>query len=158
MAFFDKVKGFLNIGGVKVKITDFENPYPIGDTVYKGKFEMTSKSDRKILSATAVLYAEYVKKDKDGNSITDKIEIAKETDDGSDEVYGRSFQYPVEIKTGECLKDSFSLLLRTPISEVLEKNKLLNKKGLQIFIEVDLDIEGSPMTPSHFEEVEIKRS
>lgn len=157
MAFLNKVKGFLNIGGVKVKLTDYENPFPIGDTGYKGKFEFTSKSDRKVLSSTVRLYAEYNRKDKDGNNITEKIEIAKETDDGSDEVYGRSFQYPVEIKEGETIKDAFCLILNSSIKDVLEKNNLLNRKGVDINIEVDLDVEGTPLDPCDFKVIDLVR-
>ena len=63
MGFFDKVKGFLNVGGVSLKITKVENPFKAGDTWMSGKFMLTTDSDRTVLSYTARFYKKITKKE-----------------------------------------------------------------------------------------------
>ena len=68
MSFWDTVKGWFNIGGVTVKITRVEDPFPSQDTVMKGNYTLTTKIPKTVLSTQVEFYAEekYREREKEG--------------------------------------------------------------------------------------------
>ncbi|MEM7181737.1 MAG: hypothetical protein AAF518_12540 [Spirochaetota bacterium] len=145
----DKVKGALNIDGVKVEVTEVEDEFPITDTVMKGRFTLTTASEHEILSITASVIAEMkpqYAEDENGPDSPDPIILGEEIDDADNEVIGRDFQYPCTIKPGEDLQDSFNILLDDSPQEMMrEQNAKI--EHYDFFVTVEADVKGTPFDP-----------
>ena len=149
MGILDKVKGALNIGGVKVEVTRVEDDFPITDTVMKGRYVLTSGADHEVLSVTASVVAEMKEKyqeDEDGPDSPYEIIMGEDTDDSDNEVIGRDFQFPYQIKKGETLEDSYNILLDDSPEEIL-KEKDAKVKHYDFFVVVEADVKGTPLDP-----------
>lgn len=97
MGLLDTVKGWLNIGGVKVKIKDLNPMVPRSGTALQGKLELTSKSDKQV---TGVNY-KFVLKKTTGSGDEKKTQEFKLGETSSKE--------PFEIKAGETRTLDFTI-------------------------------------------------
>ncbi|HTN74125.1 MAG TPA: hypothetical protein VL096_02720 [Pirellulaceae bacterium] len=156
MGFFDKVKGFLNVGGVTVKILQVENPFPAGDSCMKGTFVLTSDSDRTVLSTAAKFYKKTTKKE-DGKETTETDTLGS----CSTKDYMFNDEYPFEIAKGERKELSFiminvdcppSLAAQSGVVGAIGKLAAFasNMSGekTEFFVEVTADVKGTPFDPS----------
>ena len=163
MGFFDKVKGFLNVGGVSCKIKQVENPFPAGDTCMKGTFVLTSDSDRQVLSYTARFYKKTTKKE-DGEEKTETETLGK----CSSKDYMYNDEYPFEIAKGESKELSFlmtdvncppSLAAESGVVGAIGKmaafaSKMSGEK-VEYFVEVTADVKGTPFDPTDTVQIQV---
>lgn len=155
MGFMDKLKGAFNIGGVKVKITNVESPFPIKDSVIKGNFEMISGADHEILSVTTLFIAERNIRTDDGDTL-DRFVLGKVVDDKNHEVIGRSFQYPCSIKKDETKQDGFCLVMDRSVDEALSREGW-DYVGTRFYIFVEADVKGTPFDANDKLEIRVVR-
>jgi hypothetical protein len=156
MGFMDKLKGAFNIGGVKVKITNVESPFPIQDSVIKGNFEMVSGADHEILSATTKFIAERKVEDDEGKESTEELVLGQNVSDKDHEVIGRPFQYPCTIKKDETKQDGFCLVMDRSVDEALSREGW-SYIGTKFFICVEADVKGTPFDANDKLEVRVVR-
>ena len=97
MGFLDTVKGWLNIGGVSVKVEGVNPQISTGQNELTGKAILTSKSDKQVLSLSCKVVNEHTYK-KDGESKTDTLVIGEQ-----------EFREGFEIKTGEMREIPFTI-------------------------------------------------
>ena len=97
MGFLDTVKGWLNIGGVKVKLQGVNPRVPRSGSEITGKVLLTSKGDKQVLKMVYRLIARETK------VVGQQREV---TDHTLSEVVGDE---PFEIKTGETKTFDFSI-------------------------------------------------
>ena len=164
MGLFDKVKGFLNVGGVTVKITKLENPYPAGDTAMSGDFRLTSDSDRTVLSTSARFYKKITSKGQDGQQKAETHTLGS----CSTKDYLLNDDYPFEIAKGESKDLSFlminvdcppSLAASSGVTGAIGKmaafaSKMSGEK-VEFFVEVTADVKGTPFDPSDTVQIQV---
>jgi hypothetical protein len=163
MGFFDKVKGFLNVGGVSCKIKQVENPFPAGDTCMKGTFVLTSDSDRQVLSYSAHFYKVTTTKE-NGEEKTETETLGK----CSSKDYMFSDEYPFEIAKGESKEMSFlmtdvncppSLAAESGVVGAIGKMAAFASKmsgtKVEYFVEVTADVKGTPFDPSDKVQIQV---
>lgn len=63
MGFMDTVKGWFNIGGVKVKIEGVQPTIYVGNNNLAGKAILTAKTDKEVLSVTCTIMNEHKEKE-----------------------------------------------------------------------------------------------
>ena len=163
MGLFDKVKGFFNVGGVSVKITEVENPFPAGDSVMKGKFKLTSDSDKTVLSTSARFFKKTTKKE-DGEEKTETEELGR----CCTKDYMFNDEYPFEIAKGETKELDFfmtnvncppSLAAQSGVVGAVGKlaafaSKMTGEK-VEFFVEVMADVKGTPFDPTDTIQIQV---
>lgn len=77
MGFLDTVKGWFNIGGVKVTLQDVDPVIHVGMNEIQGKAVLVSKSDKEVLSVNAAVIHEHKFK-KDGEEKTESHTLGEE--------------------------------------------------------------------------------
>jgi hypothetical protein len=97
MGFLDKIKGWLNIGGVKVRIDGVEPKIAVGHNTLSGKALLTSKTDKDVLGIVCKVVNEQTRKD-DGEEATEEFIVGE-----------RNFPEPFAIKAGETREIDFSI-------------------------------------------------
>jgi hypothetical protein len=167
MGFMQKVKGFLNIGGVKLKITKVENPFHLDDTVMQGNFMLTSKTDKTVLAASVEFYMEETKHEKEKKT-THRHTLGSYK---SQNVL-LSTDYPVELAAGESKEMSFIIIdVNTGglTGRLADKGGLLGAVGtaakfigkaashgeIKYFVEVSANVKGTPFGPSDKVQIQV---
>lgn len=164
MGIFDKVKGFLNVGGVSVKIVQVENPFPAGDTCMKGTFRLTSDSDRTVLSTSARFYKKTTSKDENGQ---EKVET-ETLGSCSTKDYMINDEYPFEIAKGETKELSFLMInvdcppslaaqggVVGAIGKVAAFASKMSGEKVEFFVDVTADVKGTPFDPTDTVQVQV---
>jgi hypothetical protein len=164
MGFFDKVKGFLNVGGVTVKITKVENPFPAGDTCMSGDFRLTSDSDRQVLSTAAKFYKVTTSKDEEGKEKTETETLGS----CSTKDYLINDEYPFEIAKGETKDLHFTMInvdcppslashggVVGAVGKVGAFMSKMSGEKVEFFVEVTADVKGTPFDPSDKVQVQV---
>ena len=164
MGIFDKVKGFLNVGGVTVKITKVENPFTAGDTAMSGDFRLTSDSDRTVLSTSARFYKKITTKDKDGKNVVNNVTLGS----CSTKDYLANDEYPFEIAKGETKDLSFLMInvdcppslaaaggVTGAIGKMAAFASSFSGERIEFYVEVSADVKGTPFDPSDTVQIQI---
>ena len=165
MGLWSKIKGWLNIGGVKVQILETENPFPEDDPVMKGRFSLTTKTDATILSTSVEFYAEETKVEGEEEKTEKTVFGSMSTED-----YLINEDYPFELKAGESKELSFLIInvdVGGYVGRLAKKGGVLGAVGkvakfagklddgeIEYFVEVTADVKGMPFDPT--DKVEIK--
>jgi hypothetical protein len=97
MGFLDTVKGWLNIGGVSVRVEGVEPAIRTGQQEISGTAILTTKSDKQVLSVACQVVNEHTYK-KDGESKTDTHILGEQ-----------QFRDGFEIKSGETREIPFTI-------------------------------------------------
>lgn len=155
MGFFGKIKAFLNIGGVSIKMKDVTNPFVRGATTINGVVELTTKSDKIVLDTAARFYVTTTKKE-DGEEKSEEETLGKWS--AKEYLPG---EYPFEIKPGEVKTIEFMVPnIHLPKTLAAEKGMLgavgklaafASKAGgtkMEYTLEVTADVKGTPLDPS----------
>lgn len=145
MGILDTVKGWLNIGGVKVKLRQVDMQVPKAGSELKGKVDLTSKGDKHVLK---VLY---------------KFMMERSTGKGEDKkteetVLGETrMNEPFDIKTGETKTLDFAINYRIP-DTLKDKSGVLGAVGklgafaasekLEYYVVAECDVKGTALDPS----------
>lgn len=168
MGLWSKIKGWLNIGGVSVKITQVEDPFPEGDTLMKGKYVLTTKTTRTILSTTCEFYMERTTKDKEGKDQVSRTSLGKQ----SSKDYMVNDAYPFELAEGETKElDIFihdvdiggitgrmakSGGMMGMLGKAAQFAGSLGDQGIvRYYVEVSADVKGTPLDPSDKREIRV---
>lgn len=147
MGLFDKVKGFLNVDGLKVEITKVENPFPVGDIVFKGAYSLTAGVDCSVLSTRATFVLQ--KRHPDG-----RLEDLVLGVDDSTTLHNLDVKYPIELKAGDSRALDFCIV-QVSIPEALqamgypEPRAALGSPDVKFFLRVDADAKNTPFDPVH---------
>ncbi len=165
MGLWSKIKGWLNIGGVSVKIVEVENPFPEEDSALQGTFRLTTKSDKTILSTQVEFFAEETKKEGEEETTEKTVFSSQNT---ANQIV--QTDYPFELKAGES-KDIFFMLMDIDlggfVGRLAKKGGVIGAVGkmakfagklddgeIKYYVEVTADVQGTPFDPT--DKVEIK--
>jgi hypothetical protein len=172
MGIWDTMKGWFNIGGVSVKITKVENPFPREDPVMKGNFTLTTKIPKTVLGTRAEFFGEETirEENKETKAMEEKT---KRTSYG---VFDTSRiiaddTYPLELAAGET-REMFFLIIDVNLGgttgRMAEQGGMMGALGkaaafagsfsqkgeMKYYVEVTADVKGTPFDPS--DKVEIR--
>lgn len=169
MGILSKVKGFLNIGGVSVRVTQVENPFPEEDTVMKGKFVLTTKSKQTILGTKVEFYRETTTGEGDEEQTSRSTLGQQDTQD-----YLYTEEYPFELDEDETRELSFLIIdVHTGgfTGRAADKGGVIGAAGklgalagkltadadarVKYYVEVTADVEGTPFDPSDKVEIQV---
>ena len=157
MGFFDKAKHFMGGHGVKVQHTVIERQdplqvtLPIGDTVVKGKFNVTADKECEVLSMKAAFLAEFVHPDGRVEEVTLGEDVFPEPNTSrSDDM----LKYPYKISSGATQEDFFSIFMQKDITSLLS-DKSWPKEKVRFFVKTMVDVKGSPFDPNTKNEITI---
>jgi hypothetical protein len=166
MGFLDTVKGWFNIGGVTVKLTRVEDPFPRDDTAMKGEFTLTTKTNKTVLSTRAEFYSEETIRD--GNE--EKTERTTLGQFDTSRVLINN-EYPFELTAGETRPLNFLITdvdLKGDVGRMAEKQGVIGALGkaaslagkfskgqVRYFVEVTADVKGAAFDPSDKVEIRI---
>lgn len=157
MGFFDKAKHFMGGHGVKVQNTVIErqNPLevtlPIGDTVVKGKFNVSAEKDCEVLSMKAAFLAEFVHPDGRVEEVVLGEDVFPEPNTSrSDDM----LKYPYKLSGGGTQEDFFNILMQKDIPTLLS-DKSWPKEKVRFFVKTMVDVKGSPFDPDTKNEVKV---
>ena len=166
MSFWDTVKGWFNIGGVTVKITRVEDPFPSQDTVMKGNYTLTTKIPKTVLSTQVEFYAEekYREREKEGEEEKEKTNrISLGSYNSTDVIAGDD--YPFDLAAGESRQMSFILVdvnVDGIVGRMRKKGGFVGTLGqaaqftasfsapveLRYYLQVTADVKGAAFDPS----------
>jgi hypothetical protein len=157
MGFFDKAKHFMGGHGVKVQHTVIERQdplqvtLPMGDTVVKGKFNVTADKDCEVLSMKASFLAEFVHPDGRVEEVMMGADVFPEPNTSrSDDM----LKYPYALAGGATQEDFFIIHLEKDIPTLLS-DKQWPKDKVRFFVKTMVDVKGSPFDPDTRNEVKV---
>ncbi len=149
MGFFDKVKTFA--GGASMQSIEFveverQDPrgvsVPGGDTGVKGKFRVTCNKACTVLGHIDQLRTRC--QAKDGEIGT--VQVSDESN-ASNEVTGRDWQFPLDMKPGDAV-DMWFMLYGDELGSYYAKYGVpVGDPSVEFFIKVTVDVKGSPFDP-----------
>ena len=167
MGLWSTVKGWFNVGGVSVNITQVENPFPRDDTAMRGKFMLTTKSDKTILKVQTQFFMEET-------TGTGEEEKTSRTDLGEEDTsaYLVNLDFPFELAAGEEKEMSFfihDINMEGLVGRMKEAGGMLGavgkaaslagkmkEKGIcRYYVEVTADVKGTPFDPSDKVEIQV---
>ncbi len=153
MGLWDKIKGWLNIGGVDVKLLQYTEPLRRSNPVVTGTVLMKTKTPRRILSVEVRFIEEHTYK-KNEQKKTDTTVLGSYRVPG----HGSGLGYPREIKPGEELKEPFTLNVAVSkrlqdfggvIGAVGKVGAFLGGEKVEYYLVAEADVEGTPLDPTH---------
>lgn len=151
MGIFSKIKGWLNIGGVSVKLEGINPEVYAGMVLLEGKVCISSKSDREVLSVTRQIVQECRYQDEDDETQTE-IEVLGESDPVE----------PFTIAAGETRELEFEVLGN--IDAALEHRKgaigalgkLMGDGSNSWYAYVKVDVKGTALDPKDKIKLKVK--
>ena len=153
MGLLDTIKGWLNIGGVKVRLEGLNDVVAKTGTNIKGKVILTSKSDKTVLKVTYKFVLQRTKGSGDDKEVEEKVIATR--------VLPESF----EIKTGETKELEFDLTYSIS-ADLKDKTGVLGGIGKlaafatsekdEYFVIAEADVKGTPLDPSAKVKVTVK--
>jgi hypothetical protein len=157
MGFFDKAKNFLGGHGVKVQHLAIERQdpgvatLPIGDTVVKGKFQVTAEKPCTVLS----MKSEFCMEVKHSDGRVETVVLGQDVFPAphvsrSDNM----LQYPFELGGGSAVEDGFIISLDQDIPSTLSRRSLAANQ-VRFFVKTMVDVKGSPFDPDASNDVRI---
>lgn len=158
MGFFDKAKHFMGGHGVKVQNTVIERQdplqvtMPIGDTVVKGKFNVTTEKECEVLSMKASFLAEFIHPDGRVEEVVLGSDVFPEPQTSrSDDM----LKYPYKLSSGTVQEDFFIISMNKDIPSLLTE-KSWPKEKVKFWVKTMVDVKGSPFDPDTRNEVKIQ--
>jgi hypothetical protein len=153
MGLWSTIKGWLNIGGVDVKLWKYTEPLKLSDPEIKGSVLFKTKSPRSVLS----LEVKFI-----------EVHTFKENDEKKEEVEvlasyrlpeeGRGLGYPLELKPGENQEEPFRLWIIVPdrmrhqggvLGTASKVGAFLAQDKLQYFLIAEAKVKGAAFSASH---------
>lgn len=152
MGMFDKVKGWLNIGGPKVSIVEVEQPISGSVGTVTGKFRITTTRAAKITKCTQKFFVVETKGTGDEKT-EETLTLAEVQSDLNLEFADATTQeVPIVIAyntTGMMDKLAGKGGMLGAIGKVGQFASKLGEKGIKdYFVEVTCDVVGTPLDPS----------
>jgi len=153
MGLWDKVKGWLNIGGVKVLLWKYSEPLRRSDPVITGAVLLKTKSPRTVLSVEVRLVEEHTYK-KDELTKTDTTVLGTVRFPDGDSGIG----YPLEMKPGEDCEQPFTLRVAMVdrlrnrsgvLGTAARVGAFLSQDRVEHYLIAEADVQGTPLDPTH---------
>lgn len=153
MGLLDTIKGWFNIGGVKVVIWKYDEPLKKSYPVINGEVIIRSKSNKTILSLEVKLVEEFTSgKGEDRRTETKVL--------GSYKVPGNApgVGYPLELKPGVEVKEPFTLNFTLSnrlqnfsgvLGAVGKVSGFLSNETLEFYLVAVADVKGTAFDPTH---------
>jgi hypothetical protein len=157
MGFFDNVKNFFGGHGVKVQNLTIEQQdpaavsLPIGDTVVKGKFKVTTEKPAQVVSMEAQFCMEV--KHPDGRvevAILGKDVFPEPNTSRSDDMV----KYPYELTPGKEVEDFFSIMMEPNITDALKQRNMTVTQA-RFFVKTSVGLKGVLMDPETTNDIKI---
>lgn len=115
---------------------------PAGDTGVKGKFRVTCNKACTVLGHVDELRTRC--REKDGEIGTVRV---SEESDASNEVHGREWQFPLDMKPGDAV-DMWFMLYGDELGSYYGKYGVpAGDPSVEFFVKVVVDVKGSPFDP-----------
>lgn len=154
MAFFQKIKNKLGIGGIKVSI-DMPEEISKEAGVAKGKFTLTTKSDQAVKTIKVNLVEKYTT-GRGEDKITKEFIVGSQKFDESFAIKPsehRVFEFDF---TFEISKSSQDILLEIggELGKIGSLGKFANNKKSEFVLEVSIDVTSAPINP--YEVIDVK--
>lgn len=158
MGFFEKAKNFMGGHGVKVNHIEIEKQDPLsvtlpqGDTVVKGKFEVTAEKECTVLSMKAAFCIEV--KHPDGR--VEEIVLGEDKFPAPHVSRSDDMQkYPYQLAGGQRVEDFFIISMDNG-----DIPSTLSKRGLSVdrvrfYVKTMVDVKGSPFDPECKNDVKV---
>lgn len=153
MGLWGKVKGWLNIGGVKVLLWKYSEPLRRSEPIITGAVLLKTKSPRTVLSVEIRLVEEHTYK-KDEQTKTDTTVLGRFRFPDNDPGLG----YPMEMKPGEDREQPFTLPVAM-VDRLRDKGGILgatakvgaffSQDRVEHYLIAEADVQGTPLDPSH---------
>ena len=145
MGFFDKIKGWLNIGGIKVQLQGVPSSLSKVEGKAAGSIVLTTKSDKHVLKLTAELVEEKTTGRGDDKK-TKKQTLGQWVKDGAfdiktDATETYEFEFDYQIPQG--LKDAGGAL-----GAVGKLGAFASAEKIEYYIVAECDVKGTAMDPS----------
>lgn len=152
MGFLDKVKGWLNIGGPKVSITEVHQPVVGKSGTVTGQFEINTPREAKLLKCIQKFICVETTGEGENKSETTNVIGEVTTDTPMDIRPNIRWTGPIHIPydlTGTLDKMAAKGGLMGALGKVGQFASGLGEKGTrEYFVEVTCDIQGTPFDPS----------
>jgi len=149
MGLFSKIKGWLNIGGVKLSILEVIQPISEKIGSVHGSFQLTSKTDRKVKKYTYRFLVIETKGRGEDKEVKEEViaetSQAVEVPVGTNQVIKVEFEIPYNM---EGLADRMSQKggLMGAMGKMAKLASKVGEKGIKdYFVEVAADVEGTPV-------------
>jgi hypothetical protein len=148
-----KIKGWLNIGGVGVKLWKYSEPLKRSNPVITGAALLKTKSDKTILK-TEFKFIEEVSSGSGENRKTETNVLGRVCYPEHDPGVG----YPFVLKAGEMKEQPFSLNVNASkrlrdyggvIGAVGKLAAFAGSEKVEFFLVATADVQGTPFDPSH---------
>jgi len=145
MGFLDTVKGWLNIGGVKIKIEEMDPILYTGEHYVSGKFFLTAKNDKEVLSVTCSVIHEHSYKEDDEDQTDRNVVGEEKITEGFVLKAGetKEMEFLVGTHLDETIKDMGGV-----IGGVGKLASFASGKSDRYFAEVKVDVKGTVLDPS----------
>jgi sporulation-control protein spo0M len=152
MGLWDTIKGWFNIGGVKVKLQDVPSTVSKSGNEVTGKVVLTSKSDKQVLKMTYKLILEKTTGRGDDKE-TKEISLGQSTCEEAfeikkDETKTFDFAIPYSIEKG--LQDMGGVL-----GAVGKLGAFASGEKLEYYVVAECDVKGTPFDPTDKVEVQV---
>jgi hypothetical protein len=153
MGLWGKVKGWLNIGGVKVLLWKYSEPLRRSDPVLTGAVLLKTKSPRTVLGVEVRLVEEHTYK-KDERTRTDTTVLGRHRFPDNEAGVG----YPLEMRPGEDREQPFTLRVATVerlrdragvLGAAARVGSFLSQDRVEHYLVAGADVQGTPLGPSH---------
>jgi hypothetical protein len=153
MGLWGKVKGWLNIGGVKVLLWKYSEPLRRSDPVITGAVLLKTKSPRTVLSVEIRLVEEHTYK-KNDETKTDTTVLGRFRFPESDPGIG----YPLEMKPEEDREQPFTFRVAMVdrlrdqggvLGSVAKAGAFFSQDRVEHYLIAEADVQSTPLDPNH---------
>jgi hypothetical protein len=153
MGLWSKIKGWLNIGGVKVLLWKYTEPLKLSDPVITGAVLLKSKAPRTLL-AVEVKFVEVhtFKEDDQQKEETEELGSYRVPDDAP------GLGYPLELKPGENQEETFTLEIADPgrlrhkggvLGKASKVSAFLASDRVEYFLIAEASVKGAAFATKH---------
>lgn len=153
MGMWDKIKGWLNIGGVKVLLYKYSEPLHRSNPVIDGSVLLKTKSPKTVLSLEVKLIEELSEGEGTERKTTTTTLGSYRLPD-----HARGLGYPLELKPGEDREEPFTLRVAIPdrlqtrggvLGAVGKLGAFVSKEKVEYYLAAEADVQGTPFDPTH---------
>jgi hypothetical protein len=153
MGLWDKIKGWLNIGGVKVLLYKYTEPLRRSNPVIDGSVLLKTKSPKTVLSLEIKLIEEFTEGEGDERKTETTVLGSYHLPN-----HARGLGYPLELKLGEDKEEPFTLRVAIPdrlqtrggvLGAVGKVGAFISKEKVEYYLVAEADVQGTPFDPAH---------
>jgi hypothetical protein len=153
MGLWGTIKGWLNIGGVKVLLWKYSEPLRKSNPVITGAVLLKTRSPKTVLSMEVRLIEEHTtgkgEERKTETTVLGRYKVPES---------GPGLGYPLELKPGEDREEPFTMNVAIPqrlrdqkgvVGSVSKVGAFLSNDKVEYFLVAEADVKGTPFDPTH---------